>query len=179
MDNKNNLSLIEQQKLSLAIEVDNSTSQKLATDLLQTVKSIKKELGNQEQAELLPVKVRLQQIKDKFAKPLADCDEVIRELNRKLVEYQLKLNAEVAKLNQQAVEVGNRPVFPEQKNIKTATTTAFFTEKILVEVFDDQLVPRQYCTPSEALLRQAYKAGVKDIQGVKFSVEKSLVNRAK
>jgi len=103
-----------------------------------------------------------------------------REAERKAQEEAKKLQE---KINQEAKEKKidpvqiPKPVAPEPEKVtRTETGTSAFVKKIWVhEIVNAQEIPREYCVPSEPLIRLAIKQGVRKIPGVKIE-EKEQVN---
>lgn len=84
-------------------------------------------------------------------------------------DLQIKLDTEAKEKGVTAPTVVT-PVIPEQKTtVRTETgTTSYQVKRWVAQIMDATLVPREYCEPSQRLIDQAVKMGIRDIPGVQI-----------
>ena len=99
-----------------------------------------------------------------------------REEAEKLQE---KLNAEAKEKNIEAPQVA-APVMPEPEKVARSETgsAAYSRKDWTFEVQDAAQVPREYCEVSAKLIRNAVKAGIREIPGVRIYKENKTVLRS-
>lgn len=70
------------------------------------------------------------------------------------------------------------PVIPEAtKVVRTAAAASFQRKEWKHEITDPEAVPRDYCDPSPARIREAIKAGIREIPGVRIYEDSTTVFR--
>lgn len=105
-----------------------------------------------------------------------------REAERKAQEeakkLQKKLDAQAAKKGIEAPTV-QAPVMPEPESVtRTETGAAAYTRKQWTfDIEDPDQVPHEYCTVDERKIRDAVKAGVREIPGVKIYEDSKTILR--
>lgn len=110
-----------------------------------------------------------------------------KELERKEAERKAREEAEKLqkKLDEQAKEKGVEaptvptPVMPKEDSVTRGETgaTSHIRKQWKAEIEDEAKVPREYCIPSQKLINEAIKAGVREIPGVKIFEDISSVIR--
>ena len=88
------------------------------------------------------------------------------EARKAAEELQARLDAEAKKANVEPVKVA-APVVPAAPRVtRTEAGSAHIRTKWEGAVVDPSKVPREYCEPSQRLINEAVKAGVREIPGV-------------
>jgi len=93
--------------------------------------------------------------------------EAERQAREKAEALQKKLDAEAKEKNVEPVKV-QAPVMPTAPNVSRGEdgSSASIRRVWTFEVTDPAAVPREYCAPDPKLIREAVKAGVREIAGV-------------
>jgi len=105
-----------------------------------------------------------------------------REQERKAQEEAAKLQAKLDKeAKKKKIEpvVVPVPVMPKQDSVTRAETGAssHIRKQWKGEIVEPEKVPREYCVPSQQLINQAVKQGIREIPGVKIWEDISSVIR--
>lgn len=122
---------------------------------------------------------RLSQIEDGLKRKISEYALRLELERRKAEEASRKAQAELqAKLDSEAKAAGVEPVQVEapvipkaEAPVRTASGTAYQRKEWVFVVEDPKLVPREYLCVDERSIREAVRAGVRAIPGVKISEE--------
>lgn len=97
--------------------------------------------------------------------------------NQEAARMQAELNAEAEAHGIEAPQVV-APVIPEPPaTVRTEEGSAHLRRVWDFEIVDAAQVPREFCTPDQAAIRQAVKAGIREIPGVRVFEKTTLIKR--
>lgn len=166
---------LTQQANDLAIEVSrleitDERSNLNANDLRLKAKALEKELDTRRKFFVDPHNQFVKTINGWFKNPLEVLAQSISSLNGQMIGYVEKKEAEAAAAERKIL--ADKRTLPETKSEKltqveqapkvvssSAGQTSFRVDK-RVEIFDESLIPREYCAPSISLVADALKAGI-------------------
>ena len=113
------------------------------------------------------------------AKAKAEEEARARKASEEEIEAAKRKAEEEAKKNAIEAPQVQAPVTPKQETtIRTETGTSAHSRKPWKHrIIDGKKVPREYCSPSDALIREAIKQGVREIEGVEIYQEVKNVYR--
>lgn len=179
------------------IRVVDAASEKLALDLLGTVRKEVKRLDKERKDRLAPFKFETDRINESYRALIDPLKEADDRLSAAASEYRtaemrrlealerqkteaIKLHSEskgadipvAATLVVEAKEDVRKAEAVVPKTIETAAGAARFTTKLVIEVTDPDAVPREFCSPDAVKIRAAANGGSRSIPGVMIREEK-------
>lgn len=164
IDNAKDMYELESISLSLPNEARNPTVQYCIT--IKSAKIIdelrKEELRQLREMEALMIE-ELARLKDDEGIRLRNIETQKREEERKKEEEERKKEDE-KNISSSMREIENEIFIPVAKIKGTRTVWK-------MEILNPLLVPREFCTPSDSLIREAVKNGIREIDGVKIFEE--------
>ncbi len=77
----------------------------------------------------------------------------------------------------EVVPLPDLDIIPPSKTSHHNMGTTSYRKQVFVKIINPNLIPRQYCTPSESLLRKAGELGITDIEGAIIEIKHIPVTR--
>ena len=182
-----------------ALEVTDEESNVLAVEMAgqikklnKAVEALRKKFVEEPKAYAKSVDALAKSYKDRF-------DRIERGLKTKIAQYQSRVELErrkkeeaarqaaaeaQRKLDEEAEAAGVEPVrldqmiMPEPEKVtRTGSGAAYQRKAWTFEIEDEALIPREYLVVDEKAIREAVKAGVRNISGVRIFEENRTVIR--
>lgn len=165
-----------------AIQIRDEPGAVKATQELKALHERHKALEAKRVSIKAPINAAAKAVEDLFREPLASLEIAKGAISRALGSY----NESIARAKQAALnESRAQTATPEQSRALLVAGTEQPTriggtrevESVEITITDASLIPREFCTPSESLLRQAHNqsGGRVVIPGVVFVVVKKIV----
>jgi hypothetical protein len=183
------------------VSVTNSVEQKNAEELLQSIKSANKQAKDMLNSLLEPIKEAEKRTRSLFSQYLNRCETAKSKIEgllsdfhksqTELTEIEALERAEVywkkvegAKQTGEVVPLPDLGVLPPSKTSHHNMGSTSYRKHIKINVIQSNLVPREYCVPSESLIRKAGELALAQniqlpqIDGVVMEIEYIPVSRS-
>lgn len=179
------------------IRVTDAASEKLALDLLGSVRKESKRLDKERKEKIAPFKAETDRFNEAYRAlidPLKEADDRLsaaaseyRTAEARRIEALERQKTEAIKLHSESkgadIPVAGAMVVEAKeevrkaeaivpKTVETSSGAARFTTKLVIEVTDPDLVPREFCSPDSVKIRAAANGGARSIPGVLIREEK-------
>jgi hypothetical protein len=193
--------IAQMQEAATALEIHDDEGEKSAVDSAAKAKRLVTDLENQRKKVIAQPDRFVRDVNAfvrVFRKPLDEVVEVLRgkigqhqyakEVERRKVEAAMREEAAKlqAKLKAEAAQAGIEPPpvmpvpapRPDSITRTESGASASIRTAWTAEITDPDQVPREYCSPDQAKITQAVKAGIREIPGVKIFEKPTTILRA-
>lgn len=198
-------SLVQEKRMMLNsakdFQITDEKSLGYCNDLLQGAKNILKSIEGKEKELTKPLNDTKQKIIDAFKPHRLEMKEIIDNLSKKVIDYQLALQKQMADFKRaederlrkehekasasgdvvEAITLENKINEVNELKTETRIDSKFSTSNISTtwdfEVVVPSSVPLEYLSPDEKKIKEAVNSGVRNINGVRIFEKHSLRNR--
>ena len=182
--------ITEMVEVASEIEITSDLSLKTAVDLGLKAKTLAKEINKVRDGFIAEPNNRIKSVKN-LAKSFTDrLDEIEMITKKKASDFnykkileqrekekkaqdaardlQIKLDEEAKSKGVEGVQVITPTEKPPDNTVRTEAGSSYNVPKMVCEIIDSTIVPREYCEPVMKRLNEAVKMGVREIPGCKI-----------
>ena len=171
-----------------SLEVVDAGSESKGLEIAKTIKSHMTAIEDIRKTAVKPFNDKVKLIND-FVKTISNAlSSLDYSIRSKMRQYAEELEAERrkqeeknAKKIEKAIEKGKPvpiiQVVETHERAKTDVGTISYQKVWTFQIINDSQIPREYCTPSESMIRAAVKAGQRMIPGVRIYEETKTILR--